>query len=186
MRGRAAKDARARPSRLRVLSSRLGSPGYTAAMSRLLQKPHVCCPPFRRLACQRPFYAAHPSTLCLTAGRFDARHHATVKRSVGRALTMMPMGAASDSAFRQIVSAIVSSTGQGIVDAPTRIYLRRRGRSHWGSLIPTAHRIRTATREVAPRRRTDGVVRERYWRLLCRIRGGTGAVGLDGRPQCAN
>jgi hypothetical protein len=79
---------------------------------------------------------------------------------------MMPMGAASDSAFRQIVSAIVSSTGQGIVDAPTRIYLRRRGRSHWGSLIPTAHRIRTATREVAPRRLTDGVVRERYWRNI--------------------
>ena len=93
--------------------------------------------------------------------RFDARQHATLKRSVRRALTMMPMGAGSDSAFRQIVSAIVSSTGQGIVDAPTRIYLRRRGRSHWDSLIPTAHRIRTATREGAPRRRTDGVVRER-------------------------
>jgi hypothetical protein len=31
------------------------------------------------LGYQRPFYAAHPSTLCLTAGRFDARQYATVK-----------------------------------------------------------------------------------------------------------
>ena len=35
--------------------------------------------------------------------------------------------------FHQIVSAIASNgTGQGIVDAPTRIYLDARGRSHCG------------------------------------------------------
>ena len=51
---------------------------------------------------------------------------------------MMPMGAGSDSAFRQIVSAIASSTGQGIVDAPTRIYCGVAGAVSWGALIYTA------------------------------------------------
>jgi hypothetical protein len=63
-------------------------------------------------------------------------------------------------AIHQIVSTVTSSIGHRIVDAPTRICLRRRGRSHLGSLTHTAHRIRTASREGPAHRRIDGDVRE--------------------------
>ena len=88
--------------------------------------------------------------------------------------------------FHQIVSAIASAgAGPGDHRCTDANLLRRRRRGQRSIRVWTSLNLR-ASREGAPHRRTDGVVRERYWRLLCRIRGGTGAVGLDGRPQCAN
>jgi hypothetical protein len=62
-------------SRLEGLAS---SHGCIAAISRLLQKPPVCCPPFRAWLAE-PILCGWPGETLPHSRRFDARQHATLK-----------------------------------------------------------------------------------------------------------
>jgi hypothetical protein len=85
-------------------------------------------------------------------------------------------------AIHQIVSTVTSSIGRRIVDAPTRIlFAASRAHSHWGALTYITHRIRAESDEGPPYRRTDGVVRERFFRLSSRIRELARLDWTDGR-----